>query len=159
QYGGPMIASSRALVPRRPLCPSSSMTRSGFLLWLFAFGPVAGGCGGDAGSNPDAGAGGQDAGPACVEPAAGDPPSDVFCIGLYADRDPTKYDKTAVPYTPGLLFWSDGAEKQRFLYLPPNKTIDTSDMDAWKFPVGTKAFKEFRLDGVLVETRLLWKSS
>jgi hypothetical protein len=30
-------------------------------------------------------------------------------------------------------------------------------MDAWHFPVGTKAWKEFRVDGALVETRLLWK--
>ncbi|MFO0551328.1 MAG: hypothetical protein U0271_23260 [Polyangiaceae bacterium] len=57
------------------------------------------------------------------------------------------------------MLWSDGAEKQRYLTLPPGETIDTSDMDAWIFPVGTKAFKEFRLDGKLVETRLLWKRS
>jgi hypothetical protein len=62
-----------------------------------------------------------------------------------------------MPYTPGVTLWSDGAEKQRYLYLPPSTTIDTSDMDAWKFPVGTKAWKEFRFDGKLVETRLFWK--
>jgi hypothetical protein len=62
-----------------------------------------------------------------------------------------------MPYTPGVLLWSDGAEKHRFLYLPPSSKIDTSQLDAWKFPVGTKAWKEFRLDGALVETRLFWK--
>jgi hypothetical protein len=30
-------------------------------------------------------------------------------------------------------------------------------MDAWRFPVGTKVWKEFSLDGALVETRLLEK--
>jgi len=80
-------------------------------------------------------------------------------MGLYEDRDPTHIAPAAVAYTPGVTFWSDAAEKQRYLTLPPAAQIDTADMDAWKFPVGTKAFKEFRLDGVLVETRLLWKRS
>jgi hypothetical protein len=30
-------------------------------------------------------------------------------------------------------------------------------MDVWKFPVGTKAWKEFGFNGKLVETRLFWK--
>jgi len=42
---------------------------------------------------------------------------------------------------------------------PPSTTIDTSNLDSWKFPVGTKAWKEFRVDGVLIETRLFWKRS
>ena len=36
-------------------------------------------------------------------------------------------------------------------------TIDTSDMDHWKFPVGTKLWKEFTRDGTRVETRLITK--
>jgi hypothetical protein len=100
--------------------------------------------------------GGTDSGSSCVDPASG-PPTDVFCIGLYQGRDVARYATSARPYTPGVVLWSDGAEKQRFLYLPPSTSIDTSDMDAWKFPAGTKAYKEFRLNGVLVETRLLWK--
>jgi hypothetical protein len=99
----------------------------------------------------------QDAGPPCVEPADGGLPTDVFCIGLYANHSSTRYDKAALPYTPGVVLWSDGAEKQRFLSVPPGTQIDTSDMDVWKFPVGTKAWKEFRVNGKLVETRLFWK--
>jgi hypothetical protein len=56
-----------------------------------------------------------------------------------------------------VTLWSDGADKQRYLYLPPGAAIDTSHIDAWKFPAGTKAWKEFRFDGKLVETRLFWK--
>jgi hypothetical protein len=89
-------------------------------------------------------------------PASG-PPSDVFCTGLYVAHDPNTHAPDAIPYTPGLTFWSDGAEKQRYLYLPPGAQIDTTTMDAWRFPVGTKAWKEFRVQGQLVETRLLWK--
>lgn len=92
----------------------------------------------------------------CVEPEMG-LWDDVFCTGLYLGRDASKYEPTAVPYTPGVRLWSDGAEKQRYLQLPPGTQIDNSNMDVWKFPVGTKAWKEFRFDGKLVETRLFWK--
>jgi hypothetical protein len=86
-------------------------------------------------------------------------PKDVFCIGLYRNRDPGSVSSDALPYTPGLTFWSDGAEKKRYLYLPPATTIDSSNMDAWKFPIGTKAFKEFRFNGKLVETRMVWRQA
>jgi hypothetical protein len=95
---------------------------------------------------------------ACPEPGTS-APADVFCIGLYEGRDPTRYAASALPYTPGVILWSDGAEKHRYLSLPPSTQIDNSDMDEWKFPVGTKAFKEFRFDGKLVETRLAWKQA
>ena len=42
---------------------------------------------------------------------------------------------------------------------PPGTKIDTSDMDEWRFPVGTKFWKEFAVstgDGpIRVETRLI----
>jgi hypothetical protein len=85
-------------------------------------------------------------------------PLDVFCTGLYLRHDSSKINSEALPYSPGVVLWSDGADKQRYLYLPPQTVITSDNMDAWKFPVGTKAWKEFRVDGALVETRLLWKS-
>ena len=84
-------------------------------------------------------------------------PADVFCTGLYRGRDSSRHADDAVAYQPGLRFWSDGAEKTRFSMLPAGSQIDTTDMDAWKFPIGAKAWKEFRLEGKLVETRMLWK--
>jgi hypothetical protein len=72
-------------------------------------------------------------------------------------RDPKQIAPSALPYVPGVVLWSDGAEKRRFLFLPPAAKIDTSNMDVWRFPVGTKVWKEFSLDGVLVETRLFRK--
>ncbi len=54
--------------------------------------------------------------------------------------------------------WSDGAEKQRFLWLPPGTAIRTLVPDHWNFPIGTKLWKEFRVGGVRVETRLLHKT-
>ena len=94
----------------------------------------------------------------CVEPDAG-LPDDVVCTGLHVNQDPNAYRADVLPYTPGVVLWSDGAEKHRYLHLPPDSTIDTSNLDGWKFPVGTKAWKEFVVDGVRVETRLFSKRS
>ena len=92
----------------------------------------------------------------CSLPSSG-LPADVFCTGLYLNSDPGQISPDVNPYTPGVVLWSDGAEKRRFLYLPPGTRIDTSSMDVWKFPVGTKAFKEFKVQGILVETRAMFK--
>jgi hypothetical protein len=59
------------------------------------------------------------------------------------------------PYDVRFPLWADGANKGRFVYLPPCATVDTSDMDHWNFPVGTRFWKEFGQDGKLIETRLL----
>jgi len=80
------------------------------------------------------------------------------CAGLYTCWS----DKTVAtdhrPYAPGMVLWSDGAEKSRFIYLPAGQKIDTTNPDEWVFPVGTKAYKEFKLGCKRVETRRIWKS-
>ena len=58
-------------------------------------------------------------------------------------------------YEPEFSLWSDGSEKARWVYLPECDTIDVSDPDNWQLPVGARLFKEFRIDGVRVETRLI----
>jgi hypothetical protein len=63
------------------------------------------------------------------------------------------------PFAPRFALWSDGASKERWLYLPDSTRIDTTDLDHWQYPVGTKAWKEFRVAGVPVETRLLEKTA
>lgn len=61
------------------------------------------------------------------------------------------------PYKPAIEFWSDGAEKSRFVLLPAGSKIDISDWNEWKFPNGTKLWKEFKLQGKKIETRLYAK--
>ncbi len=39
----------------------------------------------------------------------------------------------------------------------PGTAIDTTNMDEWVFPVGTKFWKQFVVDNVIIETRLLHK--
>src|SRR5688572_15557345 len=41
-------------------------------------------------------------------------------------------------FQPKYALWSDGALKNRYIYLPPGTQIDTSDEDHWVFPAGTK---------------------
>jgi hypothetical protein len=64
-----------------------------------------------------------------------------------------------LPYRPQFELWSDGASKRRWISLPPGTRIDTSDMDSWEFPQGTKLWKGFSRDDVRLETRLLQRTS
>jgi hypothetical protein len=86
-------------------------------------------------------------------------PDDLRCTGLYSDWGSKTVDPKNEPYAPGIIFWSDGARKARYLYLPPGSKIDTSDMDQWSFPVGTRVWKEFSFDGRRVETRFFEKTA
>jgi hypothetical protein len=85
------------------------------------------------------------------EPTA-DMPLDVVPVSL-ADSGFDTLPKQA--FEPRWKLWSDGAEKQRWIYLPA--PIDNSNADYWRFPVGTRLWKQFTRDGVLVETRYLVK--
>jgi len=58
-------------------------------------------------------------------------------------------------YEPTYPLWADDATKQRYVYIPKCKTIDTTDMDHWKFPVGTRFWKAFTVGETRVETRLM----
>jgi hypothetical protein len=93
-------------------------------------------------------------------------PTDLQCTGLYSDWASKTVAADLTQYDPGLHLWSDGADKTRWISLPAGQKIDTSDMDEWTFPVGTKIFKEFSLPtqgdastGTRIETRLLWKQA
>jgi hypothetical protein len=94
--------------------------------------------------------------------------------GLYKNIWLKVIDRKNESYTPQYGLWSDGAEKQRWIYLPPKTQINTGvstgptppprgNIDYWIFPVGTKFWKEFsfpREDGFgyrRIETRMLEK--
>jgi cytochrome c553 len=75
--------------------------------------------------------------------------------GLYASTSLDELGRGVVPFAPSYPLWSDGAEKRRWVALPENARIDTTDMDHWVLPVGTRLWKEFSLGGVRLETRLI----
>ena len=61
-----------------------------------------------------------------------------------------------LPFVPQYPLWSDGAEKLRWIRLPDGAKIDVSDVDEWRFPVGTLLWKQFSWDGRKIETRMIW---
>lgn len=85
------------------------------------------------------------------------PPERLSETGLYASGGTLVVAPENRPYAPQYPLWTDGAAKARWIYLPAGTTIDTTDPDAWVFPVGTKLWKEFAFAGKKVETRLLWR--
>jgi hypothetical protein len=92
-----------------------------------------------------------------VENATFGAPNDLACTGLYSDFTTKTIATTAKAYDPGLDAWNDGATSLHFIFLPPGTKIDTSDMNEWTFPVGTKAWQQLTLSGQIVETRFYWK--
>lgn len=103
---------------------------------------------------------------AMVDPIDADttPDADPFMpatlreTGLYSDWDNEVVAADVLEFEPEYELWSDGATKRRWVYLPPGSQIDTTSMDNWVYPVGTKLWKEFTRDGTRVETRLLYKT-
>lgn len=84
-------------------------------------------------------------------------PDDLAATGLYADLATKALSPRVRAFAPAHPLWSDGAEKLRWIELPDGATIDASSPDDWRFPVGTKSWKEFRIGARRVETRFWWK--
>ena len=80
-------------------------------------------------------------------------PATLAATGLYADVANRTLAADVQSFTPRFPLWSDGDEKRRFIALPAGTAVDTTDMDHWVFPVGTRLWKEFSVNGTLVETR------
>ncbi len=82
------------------------------------------------------------------------PPATLQETGLYAEWATKTIAPGHLPFTPQYPLWSDGATKSRWMSLPPGGFIDASNPDVWKFPVGTRFWKEFRF-GRRAETRFI----
>jgi hypothetical protein len=112
------------------------------------------GCGSNGGQD-----GGDDGGVCLGDPEVnawnGGPPATLSGTGLYSDLATLTLADGVRTFAPGHELWSDGAQKARWVKLPPCGTVDTSDMDHWKVPVGTRLWKEFVVGGQRVETRMI----
>jgi hypothetical protein len=95
----------------------------------------------------------------CQQPMLPDPASAspfwLSAVGMYADIASKRLAADLIAFEPAYPLWSDGAEKRRWLRLPAGTRIDSSDMDHWRFPVGSMVFKEFTLAGRRIETRVI----
>ena len=92
-------------------------------------------------------------------PVPPQPPRLLSQTGLYAEPGTTRIAPRNLHYSPQYPLWSDGAQKSRWVFIPPGQKIDAHSTDAWDFPAGTKFWKEFAFGGRKAETRLLWKVS
>lgn len=71
-------------------------------------------------------------------------PETIGELGLYPD--PARRDQVhpnARHYVPAQPLWSSGSQKERFIVLPPEQAVDTSDGQAWSFPLGALLLKTF----------------
>jgi hypothetical protein len=81
-------------------------------------------------------------------------PDTLSATGFFADVTTDTIAPYVRDFTPAYPLWTDGAEKRRWIYLPECAQVDTSNIDVWSLPVGTRLWKEFTRDGVRIETRL-----
>lgn len=80
--------------------------------------------------------------------------------GCVDSADPRKPAPGLVPFQVLSPLWSDGAEKRRYLALPPGTKIhveESGDPGHFRFPMGTVLVKTFLIEGRFVETRLFVK--
>jgi cytochrome c553 len=95
-------------------------------------------------------------------PAAARPhdrlPARLSDTGLFDPARPGAIDPRNRPFAPQYPLWSDGLTKRRWVYLPSGTAIDAADEHDWRYPDGTRFWKEFGLRGRRVETRVLLKT-
>jgi hypothetical protein len=85
----------------------------------------------------------------------GEVPATLSATGLFQDIRTRALSAGVRQFEPVYKLWSDAAEKRRYVQLPEGCQIDTSDVDHWVLPVGAKFWKDFIMDGKLVETRFI----
>lgn len=84
-------------------------------------------------------------------------PDQLSASGCVDPADVTQPYSGLTPYDINAPFWSDGADKERFIGLPNGTAISINADDDWEFPLGTVLVKNFRKFGQLIETRHLMR--
>jgi uncharacterized repeat protein (TIGR03806 family) len=80
-------------------------------------------------------------------------PAKLSQTGCVDPQHPTEVVAALIPYQPRVPFWSDQAEKERWLALPDGAQIHVTDEGDFELPRGGLAMKTFWLKGRRVETR------
>jgi uncharacterized repeat protein (TIGR03806 family) len=81
-------------------------------------------------------------------------PKKLSDTGCFDENDVKKPAEGLIPFTVNMPLWSDGAEKERFVALPPGGKITIQPDGDFEFPIGTVMVKTFFLGKKRVETRL-----
>lgn len=96
-----------------------------------------------------------------IDPPANPTPDTIpdllSASGCVDPNNVTQAYEGLLPYDLNAPFWSDGADKDRYIGLPNGTTIDVDAQGDFEFPNGTVLVKNFRLGGSLVETRHLMR--
>ncbi|MEN0062574.1 MAG: hypothetical protein AAGA48_10525 [Myxococcota bacterium] len=74
--------------------------------------------------------------------------------GCMDPQDPRVPLPGLIPYETAHQFWSDGADKERWLALPDGEQITIGEDGVWSFPAGTVIVKQFSRSDQPIETRL-----
>lgn len=82
-------------------------------------------------------------------------PKQLSEFGFFADPAAQSLAKGVTPYRLNTPLWSDGSEKLRFIYLPAGTKALADGEGLLRFPVGSALIKTFKLEGRLIETRVL----
>ncbi|MEL7297367.1 MAG: PQQ-dependent sugar dehydrogenase [Pseudomonadota bacterium] len=80
-------------------------------------------------------------------------PDQLSATGCVDTSDASLPYSGLLRYSPNAPFWSDGADKDRYIAIPNGTTIDINAAGDFAFPIGTVLVKNFRLNGALIETR------
>lgn len=75
--------------------------------------------------------------------------------GCVDPSTPSQPGPGMLPYDLNVPFWSDGAEKDRWLWIPEGEQVQVGADGDWELPPGSVAVKHFRRDGRDLETRFL----
>jgi uncharacterized repeat protein (TIGR03806 family) len=89
--------------------------------------------------------------------SAGTVATQLSATGCADTANATRPASGLIPYAPNAPFWSDGADKERYIGLPNGQRIAVGSDGDFDFPNGSVLVKHFRLGSRLVETRLLMR--
>ncbi|MEW8558631.1 MAG: PQQ-dependent sugar dehydrogenase [Candidatus Thiodiazotropha sp.] len=84
-------------------------------------------------------------------------PTLLSAWGCFQAGDVERFSDNVIPYNINALLWTDFADKERFMALPDGSAITIDAEGRFVFPPGSVLGKHFRLDGELIETRLLMR--
>ena len=82
-------------------------------------------------------------------------PATLAEYGFFADVSAQKPAARVTPYRLNTPLWSDGAEKLRFVYLPPGAKAKANGEGLLDLPVGAALIKTFAFGTRKMETRVL----
>ena len=83
-------------------------------------------------------------------------PQKLSETGLFSSMKDKQVMDNVVPYSVNAPFWSDAAQKTRYLALPDGKKLGYRESGSWSVPVGTTIVKNFKQPGrLMLETRLI----